>query len=274
MAQADTQQFGNRRLLAVAVGLGLLFVGLYMLQEALEARRISEGQTLIVRLRTDLEPEQALTAQNVEAVAMDAGLARNIPSLVRWDEIEDTLGSQRVQRRVLKNELLLWSHLGKGELAGQLKSEEVESGWRQITLNVETEDAGALVSPGDRVDVLGALSLDGTPPRMQLIIEGVKVLAVGSVTDPDERRRDFRTLSVMVPRDVVPDLMEVVHRRVVGRVKVALRNPADYQLLYPYDTRSPQRGGRIADPVRTALTQPAPALGAPRFDDDDLGGLP
>ena len=266
MAQTAPTGFQNKKLLLVAIGLGVLFMALYYVQKYSEEAAANASKAYIVRLKTDMEAGQVLTINNVEKAAIPLEFVKNLQGMVLWDDkdkdFEKRLGFDKVVRRVQKSHFLEWTDLVGSDSDADRPSRKISQGWRVISLQVEnTRVPGAYLRVGDRVDVYGSIAIKGKPAPTQLIVESLKVMSVGGRIDA-QPRQDFRTIDVEVPLKIVPQMLEV-QNRVVGRLTVAVRNMDDMTLTYPLAEGNPLQGGTIAKTVAESLADPympAPAL--------------
>lgn len=251
----------NKKLLIVAIIVGVVFVALYNVQRIREEAARRASRTFVVRVTTDLEPGQVLTEQNVQPVGLEMD-STSLKGLVMWEGeagLKNGLNVQQVRRRVEKNTVLQLADIGQADALDRGPSEKIRPGWQAVTLQVETNDApSAYIRRGDRVDVYGKVIMPGKPEQKRLIIEAVEVMAVGGQLDVTTKQ-DFRSISVQVPNDVVPLLMEALDR-VVGKLKLSVRPPDSYDrdIKYPYNPRNPKDGGTIAKPVLDSLSVPLP----------------
>lgn len=263
-------QAGGAKLWIVAVLLGLLFVGLYNFNSCREARQREAETVYLVKAKVDLEPGTPLDERVVEPVPLPAGY--RLEGHVRWDQIESELGAREVGRRVNRTNLLSWDDIaGAGEGGGPSLSQNIDTEWRTITLPVDPQETPwAYLRQNDRVDIHGALSVQGQGRSMQLIIEAVRVVGFDEVADNTGRNRRYRSIVIAVPKDQVPLLLEV-KRRVVGPLQIAVRNPQDLALQFPYDRMNSRNGGRVVDSVAALLREPyVPPPGLTAFDEPPL----
>jgi pilus assembly protein CpaB len=109
--------------------------------------------------------------------------------------------------------------------------QEIERGKRAVSLSVST--TGSLnnrVVPGNRIDVLGVIEDGVDVPETVLVLEDVRVIAVGKAISYDsfrsEGERTYNTITVEVTPDEGVKLASD-RRRVKGEFIVMLRNQCD-----------------------------------------------
>lgn len=138
--------------------------------------------------------------------------------------LEDLLGGEGAEPRVAlraiePNEPILRSKVtGFGERATM--SAQLEPGMRAFTLRIDaiTGVAGFLL-PGDRVDVVLTRN-DGAGLKADIIMQGVKVIAIDQVAEETTRARLARTATVEVTPE---DAQKLALAQQVGRISLSLR---------------------------------------------------
>lgn len=278
MAEEATSGFDNKKLLLVAVFLGVLFVILFNWQKVLAGRERQQNTVYIVQVAEDLRPGEVLTQGNTRRVPIQREYAENMTGIVRYDQnFEAGLGTEQVLRSVKKDSYLQINDIGvAGD--GQSLSDELEDPlYRVVSIEVDPTDVPALfVARGDRVDLYGTLSVAGQPSRRHLLIEAVKVLGVGNQPAVQGGRSSFHSLQIQLPADIVPQWMELT-RRLDGPVVPAGRKRGRLQrgqLDYPYNERDLEMGGRIVPEVAEALENAPSNPGGFDFGPSDGGSTP
>jgi len=266
MAQTAPGGFRNTRLVLVAVVLGVVFVVLLNLQRFLEAQRRQREQVQVALVKANLPAGSVLTSTNVEPVSVPREVADKALGLYRYKDIE--LGLTKVYQPVAMNDLLRVGDL-RQELAAEHALAKFMQGKRQaISFPVDSREPSAFVAPGTRIDLWGPVYIPGQTARTQLIIENLEVLSVDGQTDPDQVRRNFRSVEVHVPTELVPKLKEV-QRRLSGPMSLSVRAPGDMAMKYPYDRNNARLGGAIAKPVLDSLTRPFSGERRREFGEDE-----
>lgn len=106
----------------------------------------------------------------------------------------------------------------------------VSPGMRAISLSVSSATSlNSRVVPGNRIDLLGVIESEG-PARAEVVLEDVKVIAVGKAISYDAYRsegsRSYSTITIEVrPEEGVKLAQD--RRRVKGEFIVMLRNQCD-----------------------------------------------
>lgn len=192
----------------------------------------------------------------------------------------------RAGNALLANQTLMWTDLAIATDERRDLSSLVQPGNRAVTVKALGEDSksGALVSPGDYVDVVATIQIrnsnssEGRELQSIVLLQRVLVLAVGLDTTIDTRvagasdtadrvskySRDLQlTLSINLQE---AQLITLAQDR--GKLSVALRNPDDQRIVDGLqDMKSGeafQRGEREKMPTST---KKAPATGPVRLGD-------
>lgn len=189
----------------------------------------------------------------------------------------------RAGNALLANQTLMWTDLAIATDERRDLSSLVQPGSRAVTVRALGEDSksGALVSPGDYVDVVSTIQVRGGEDReMQSIVllQRILVLAVGLDTTIDTRvagASDTADRGSKYSRDLMLTLsINLQEAQLIslaqdkGKLSVALRNPDDQRIVDGLqDMKSGeafQRGEREKMPTSS---KKAPASGPVRLGD-------
>ena len=138
----------------------------------------------------------------------------------------------RMATPVQAQQTLMWTDLAIAADDRRDLSSLVQTGMRAVGVRAASEDKSfALMRPGDRVDVIATMPVEGTTQRQSiLLLQNVLVLAVGLDTGneqnkPGEQRDLLLNLSLSIPET---QLLALALEK--GRLSVALRNPDDVRI--------------------------------------------
>jgi len=234
-------QGANIPLILVAVALGLVAVittnwYIQRVKASIEADSVT-----VYRLNTTKEPGDRLRRDDVEATDVRAGM--QLPNAVIGSDI-DQLTDDRLTRTVNQNGYLLWEHFAPQSTGGMREPAE---GYRGFAIPVDSDTAPPMLRPDQMVDISANLALQGERPRNYLVMERVKVLAVGSQTTTGEERRGsrYRNITIQV-RPEEARLLETIRQFTEDEeFTIAIRNAIDDDLE--------QLEGGIHDAVLNAL---------------------
>lgn len=221
-----------KRALLVALACAALAVGLFVLYIKRYEQEASGGER--VRLLVALHP-----LERGQQVTEDALGVREVPQAyvedrsVRAADKAKILGL-RVGSLVQAQETLLWTDLAVASEDRRDLSSLVQPGRRAATLRVRDEGMGAMVRPGDYVDVIGVVSAAGGSSESRsasVLLQRVLVLAAGNSTSndsyeikPGDSRAGQLTVSVTLPE---AQLLALAAER--GSLSIVLRGPDDAQ---------------------------------------------
>jgi pilus assembly protein CpaB len=226
----------SRRLLLIAVALGVIGAGLLMLYLKRFEQEVSGGSR--VQLLTVIKPVErgALLTEDMLSIS-EVPLAYVEQRAVKAGDRAKVVGI-RTDNALEAQDTLMWTDLAISSDDRDLSS-LVQPGKRAIT--VRASEAGSdpagngLLRPGDYVDVIVTLrsELGEGAPSAIVLLQRVLVLAVGSKTQPQgfgdktEENRGYAqereiTLSLKMEE---AQLLSLARER--GTLSVALRGPTD-----------------------------------------------
>jgi Flp pilus assembly protein CpaB len=121
------------------------------------------------------------------------------------------------------HEAVLWTDLASVRRDARQLSDLVPEGMRAITLAASASSFGGLITPGDRVDVLGTFA-DPQAQAAQMVAHSLLVLAVGDQLESTEtaRRQGAVTLSASLEQ---ASAIAAAERK--GSLRLVLRHPDD-----------------------------------------------
>ena len=232
----DTPGIVNKKLLVVALVLAAVVVVAFNFHVA-RVRREARGDTVrLLRLRSDMQAGERIDEDDLEVVEIDRSVAEGYGDVLTADRIGYATTST-LNQSVRKGRWLQLGHTITRE--EDSPSARIVRGLVTHTFGVDSQRApGELLRIGDRVNVLGMLSLGGRPLQAYRIIENLKVVEIGgrSYQEPSASRRrgdsssegmrQFQKITVEVPPDVSIQLANVL-THVQGDVWIEVRNPTD-----------------------------------------------
>ena len=242
MTKEQTPGVRNKKLLIVALLLAAVVVVVYNIHIS-RVRSAAEGETVrVMRFLRDMDVGEEIERRDFEPVSIEIGreTADGISAVPaeKWDAV-----GKRLMRSAQKGEVLVWPHV-IGEHRS-LPSSKITPGKVAVSLVVDPRRApGDILHVGDRVNIMGVLSVGNGPLRTYRIAEWLKVLAVGGrgLTEPpggaryvDRTVRSYRSITVEVSPEVSAQLANVLSH-VHGSIWLELRNPRD---------RAPVRAGKV-----------------------------
>jgi Flp pilus assembly protein CpaB len=164
-----------------------------------------------------------ITLPNADDVfGLETDLIRDTPAQRAW------LKGKRLNTNIPRGRVLTYDLFE--DLAVTRLDEAVRPGYRAISLSVNA--AGSLnnsLVPGNRIDLVGVVD-DVENPRAEMVLEDVKVIAVGDILSYDQLRsedsRRYSTITIEVsPQQGVA--LSTARQRLRGNFIVMLRNQCE-----------------------------------------------
>ncbi len=223
----------NKKLLIVALGLALIVMVLYNLRIS-QVRRAGKGDTVtLLRYNRDIEAGEKIKESDFDIVRVDKRLVGSLGQVIERSGLEHVLDIGRLNQPVQRGLLAFWPHVTRDSRynpAGTISKDKVA-----IALPLDANlIPGDIVSVGDRVNVLGMLSVEGKPFKTYRIIESVVVRTIGGkgsrvYMTPKSRgsiaergMRMYRSITVEVSPKVSPQLYNVISHTHNGKVWIEL----------------------------------------------------
>lgn len=256
----------NTWVLGLSVLLGLLAaygIQQWMRERLQELDRRAKGQPIqLVVAKTDLAKGTPIDSQHaaVRSVPQEYGHS----DAIRPEQFDSAEG-QVLAQAIKAGEMLMWSLLEGHKTP--VFADKVGPQRRAITVAVdEVNSLSGLLEPGDQIDLLMTLEIDGRR-RTFTLLQGVTVMATGQRTIEHGKggeRRHYATVTL----DTSPmEARDLVIARDHGRLTALLRNPNEpivqhrriidlESLLYPRPQTQRPQAPEV--PVLYGASQPAP----------------
>lgn len=247
-ARGGTAQTGsgpNFVLILIAIGLGLLTVivtnwYIHQIRTQVEAQKIT-----LFQLKRAVEPGDQLQERDLIRVEVPA------PEEVRKHYV-DSLGAltpnlignyygERFKRYANTNALVtskLFTEEGRG-VTGKV---EIRDGYRGVPIEVD-RNSGAPTGllPEQVVDLMGKIDIPGQGEKARLIMERVRVLAVGGKTSSDAvGGRGYSEVMIELKPDEARAIKTIETRLPNNEFVLVTRNPTDDELEIPTGSINPE----------------------------------
>lgn len=229
-------------ILAVGAGYLVLQVVNRSQQLAAEAAKPKETKAVVVALH-DLYMGVPITDQDVAVVQLDPVAVPEENTFRSLDEVR----GRTPRERILTNELIREERLARPD-AGVGLNAIISPGKRAFTVATDTETAVAgLLQPGNYVDIIVTIRPEdpaamGAKWVSKTILEGIKVLAVGSALSPAGSAPDpkdknakpapstnMRNIKPSITLELLPEEAEMLALAVSqGDIHVTLRTDTDF----------------------------------------------
>jgi len=178
--------------------------------------------------RKQIEPGTVVTEEMLAVRVVPAAYVET--RAVREAEKSRVVGL-RMGTPVQANQTLLWTDLAITADDKRDLSSLVQPGMRAVGVRAANDDRTfALIRPGDRVDVIATLPVEGSSARQSLVLlQNVLVLAVGIETSNDSNKSGAPAQQDLILNLslTIPEAQLVALAQEKGRLSVALRNPDD-----------------------------------------------
>lgn len=243
--QPAQQGSPNFTLILIALGLGLVTIVvtnwyIHNIRTQVESQKIT-----LYKLKRPVEPGDKLSERDYTAFTVPAPeqvRSHYIDGLGAFtaDEIGNYIG-QRFKRYANTSALLthtLFTEEGRTAAGGV----DLRDGYRAVTLEVDRSTAPPVLSAEMVVDLLGMLDVPGKGEKSRLIMERVRVLAVGGETAAGARggRRGYSEITIEVTPGEVRALKTIESRLPDNEFTVVIRNATDDALELETGSINPQ----------------------------------
>lgn len=204
-------------LLAVLMGMvtTLLF---YHYTKSLNVENTAAAKTVgVVVAKEKINNNEIITTKNLEIVQMPEKevLPQSINSFAEVDgKIATTVIDQ--------GEPILSDHLTTAQDEGVYLSRKVQAGYRAVSVGVDfNQSVSNLIEPEDLVDIVYTDSQN--PPQSKLLLEKVKVLAVGrTMLTPDQSKEQYTEYSSVTVELKPQDAVELINATQAGKIQFIL----------------------------------------------------
>ena len=239
-AQARVTQKPNATVLIVAAVLGVIAAGAYILHVQSIYKAVDQGTFVVYTVNRSYEPgdkikfEEVVQTQVPDTDQMRLSFKHMISDASMKDRtnLNEKLSPTVVQQSIATNELLMHKHFVASESNATLR---LAKGRRLIALSVDRDSVPPILQPGNYVDVSLVVLAGGQSIESMLVIERVKVLAVGSQTagSTERKSRTFSTVSIEVEPEEADLLNTINRKRGKTPFTIAVRNVTDSERRIP-----------------------------------------
>ena len=230
LPSASSSPQGSTKLVILALviaGVALVLVNGYIEYVRSQAR---EGQFIVYRLNSSVEPGEELEQNMVNEVAVPERFDNSFNDAIRRDGLEAKLG-QPVLRYAQRNDVLTYSLFTDPD--ENALDRRIEDGSRLKALPVNPRTIPGVLRPGMYVDI--EAPFPGGGPNVMPVMERVRVMVIGDYSIVDESEAgtnapdsfgNFSTISVEVTPEQATQLAEIT-KLITGDYEIHVRNPGD-----------------------------------------------
>jgi Flp pilus assembly protein CpaB len=229
-AQSAPKQ-GNTTLLIVAIVMALMTVILTNVYIEMVKREVEQAGIIVYKLRRNIEPGSVIKDKDLVEVKIPAQFAESLPGRIKPEEKSNWVNNNNapVERLVREGEMLTTDLFTSDARQIDYK---ITPGKRGCPLPLSSRTAPGLLKPGMFIDVLGTFPMGGSQlPKTHVVMEHVKVIAVGALTEESDaaRRSSYSNITV----EVEPTEAEILitTAKYIGKegFDILIRQPKDNQ---------------------------------------------
>ncbi len=219
----------NLPLILVAIAIALLTVigtNWYILRLK---RTIATDTVTLYRLKVRADPGDTLKRKNLETIQVPSALK---DTYITDLQAVDTEGLKAFVGTKFAQPARQGQLLTVDLLLGGAASKRIEpaKGKRAITLPISREGAPPILDPMTYVDISVIVTPRGQRTQSMLVMERVKVLAVGnrtSITNNARRPRNYNNITVEVTPEEAQQLATIQQYAADQKFSIVIRNPTD-----------------------------------------------
>jgi len=206
---SPNDQAGGAKLVLISLGLAFaaaVLVALYV--ERIRNRTDEEG-FYVYRLNVSVEAGDAIQAKDVDTVKVPAQYRDAFRGVVEEGSLSGYLGQTPIEMDAQAGQFVMWAwYAGGPEGAGNQPPE----GKVAVPLRINPRIQPGLLRPGMKVNIVGHFQTGGSIPEAMLVMEDVRLEAVGRYTGGDAPSRgmgNYRTITIFVDTDTAKRLSMV-----------------------------------------------------------------
>ncbi len=227
-AQARITQKPSMTVVIVAGVLGALAAGAYILQVRAAVNASKVETFTVYTTKHAFEPGETVKSIEKDLVARQypEDLRESMSDAITSDQLGRYLGTSVLHQPIATNGLLTHSAYTPTESSA---INLIREGRRMMALSVDRDAVPPILRPGNTVDVSLVVASGGQKMQSMLVIERVKVLAVGTQTaaSRDSRTRSFSTVSIEVTPEEFGYITTIDAMRGKTPFTLAVRNATD-----------------------------------------------
>lgn len=258
-ARPAPQSSPNITLILIALGLGLITIivtnwYIHQIRTQVESQKIT-----LYQLKRPMDPGDSLNVgrdlRPVQFPAPPEVRSHYIDNLGALTPEEAENYNNQPLRRAANTNALLTADLFTPYRTGGSSELPLRDGYRGVTIEIDRNSAPPFLRPEMYVDLYGTLAIRGKGQSVSLIMEKVRVLAVGAETSPTGTagsRRGYSEITIELRPDEVKAIKTLAENLVDDDFTIALRNRTDDVLEIPTGSINPE----LAKAFNLQLEQP------------------
>lgn len=221
----------NTTLLIVALALGLVAAFAFVWRVE-SVRKAAEIQSIVVyRVTRSFEPGDVIKRTDLKEFRIPEGFEDSFPGALRTEtDLKNWLDAKPprlVRTRINQNEVLTTSVF---TTADSTRSFRLSKGKELVTIPISRDTAPPVLLPEMYINIWAAITPKGGSPNVELVMERVRVVVVGSRTAGQSSSRSSRaysTISIEATSRESQLLNQVVRMLDNQEFVITIRDPTD-----------------------------------------------
>lgn len=246
----ETQGVQNKGLLLIAILLALVVLVVYNFH-IIAVKKSGQGEQLrVAQYKRAIRKGKIVDANDIIGVDVDVLDPKALGNVVLYEQRDSIIGQKLIQD-VRVDQFVVWGHTLKNP--GQDVDNMITRGKVAVPIEIESSSSpGPILTSDGRVNLVGRFTLRGQAERAYMIMENVRVIAVGDQPgDQGMIRRGSLSRSSGSYRRITIELTSEEHRRLLdvlshigGHVVLEVLNR---------DEAPPEAGGIVDEALVQAL---------------------
>jgi Flp pilus assembly protein CpaB len=229
----------NTALIVIALALGLIAGGGQLLYNKARNDRDRLSTFTVYRVNRPFRPGEKLSEKYIVPVTLPNSVESSFSTALTEQEMRNQLGAPFL-RSVDQNQILT-SDLFTAD--SRIMDIQITEGRRAMAIPVARAYAPASLKPGMMVDLHAPIAAPGKMSRTMLVMERVRVLAVGTQLESAEDTRrgsNYSKVDIEVTPEQALTLSTIINYIGEDSFALVIRNPADRDLAIPTGGINPE----------------------------------
>jgi len=225
----------NKQMLAVAAGLGIVSVLLFLWHDYQLRRANEEDQVEVLAFARDVNADEPLNRENLKRVKFPKRLVptESRDEIVHGDELDSVVGL-KINQDVKESKILRYSYLtAPSGSAGGPTTPKV--GYQIVPLQVDRSNCPPSLSAGMYVDIMMTMPGmdDGTEPVMEMVL----VKTVNGLGAVGATSRTIEAVGLEIRQADAAKFMTLKSNIDIKKLQVVIRNPDDKPKLGGFNAK-------------------------------------
>lgn len=182
-------------------------------------KQVTAKTVAVVVAKATIKKNETITAKQLELLQMPekAVLPQSLKSMT---DAEGKIATSEIE----KGEQILSPHLVTEQDEGIYVSRKVSEGYRAVSIGVNfNQSVSNLIEPEDLVDVVYTTSSQNNQSTSKILLENVRVLAVGrQMLTPDQSKEKYVEYSSVTVELIPQDAVQLINASQEGKIQFIL----------------------------------------------------